>query len=134
MAPLGPLNSNRLTVRLDAERATQLEFYATQNPMTVRSYNQVLQEALDEFLERHTFAPGRRNLTVSLPEKAVERLNDLKESGFGSFDELIGGAVSSHAREMWREEREYHTLASDADKVRSRRHEIFSEWSRGNEK
>ena len=43
MAPLGPLNSNRLTVRLDPERATQLEYYASQNAMTVRSYNQVLQ-------------------------------------------------------------------------------------------
>ncbi len=134
MAPLGPLNSNRLTVRLDAERATQLEYYATQNPMTVRSYNQVLQEALDEFLERHTFTPGRSNLTISLPEKQMEKLNDLKENGFGSIDELINEAVSSQARKMWREEREYHALASDADKVRSRRHEIFSEWTRGNEK
>ena len=134
MAPLGPLNSNRLTVRLDPERATQLEYYASQNAMTVRSYNQVLQEALDEFLERNVFAPGRSNLAISLPERTMEKLNDLKENGFGSFDDLIAEAVSRHSRNVWQEERDYHTLASDVDKVRSRRHEIFSEWTRGNEK
>jgi hypothetical protein len=64
----------------------------------------------------------------------MEKLNDLKENGFGSFDELIAEAVSRHSRKVWQEEREYHTLASDVDKVRSRRHEIFSEWTRGNEK
>jgi len=49
------------------ERAAQLEYYASQNPMSVRSYNQVLQEALDELLERNVPVPGRRDLTISLP-------------------------------------------------------------------
>ena len=47
MAPLGPLTTNRLTVRLDPERAARLEYWATENPIKGKSYNQILQEALD---------------------------------------------------------------------------------------
>ena len=57
MAPLGPLTTNRLTVRLDAERAARLEYWATENPIKVKSYNQILQEALDEYLELKKKSP-----------------------------------------------------------------------------
>ena len=130
MAPLGPLTSNRLTVRLDPERAAQLEFYASQNPMTVRSYNQVLQEALDELLDRNVVSQGRSKLTISLPERAVIKLNDLKEKGFGSLDELIAGAISGHALTLMREESEYDTLVSGFSAVVSRRRTLFSDSGR----
>ena len=71
MAPLGNLTSNRLTVRLDPERAAQLEYYASQNPMSIRSYNQVLQEALDDLLKRTVPVPGRLDLTISLPDRTA---------------------------------------------------------------
>ena len=130
MAPLGTLTSNRLTVRLDPERAAQLEYYASQNPMSVRSYNQVLQEALDELLERNVPVPGRRDLTISLPDTAAKKLHELQERGFGSLDELISGAISAHARTLMREESEYDTLVSGFSTVVSRRRMLFSDSGR----
>ena len=41
MAPLGPLTTNRLTVRLDPERAARIEYWATENPLQIKSYNQL---------------------------------------------------------------------------------------------
>ena len=130
MAPLGPLTSNRLTVRLDPERAAQLEFYAIQNPMSVRSYNQVLQEALDELLKRNVPVPGRRNLTISLPDRTAKKLYELQERGFGSLDELISGSISAHARTLMREESEYDTIVSKFSTVASRRRMLFSDSGR----
>ena len=49
MAPLGPLTTNRLTVRLDPERAARIEYWASENPLRIKSYNQLVQEALDEY-------------------------------------------------------------------------------------
>ena len=57
MAPLGPLTSNRLTVRLDPERAARLEYYASLNPMKVRSYNQMMQKALSNSEMQMTKTP-----------------------------------------------------------------------------
>ena len=130
MAPLGILTSNRLTVRLDPERAAQLEYYASQNPMSVRSYNQVMQKALDELLERNAPTPGRRKLTISLPEKTANRLYDLQERGFGSLDELISGSISAHALTLMREESEYDTIVSKFSTVASRRRMLFSDSGR----
>ena len=130
MAPLGPLTSNRLTVRLDPERAAQLEFYAIQNPMSVRSYNQVLQEAMDELLKRNVPVPGRRNLTISLPDRTAKKLYELQERGFGSLDELISGSISAHALTLMREESEYDTIVSKFSTVASRRRMLFSDSGR----
>ena len=130
MAPLGTLTSNRLTVRLDPERAAQLEYYASQNPMSVRSYNQVLQEALDELLERNVPVPGRRNLTISLPDRAAKKLYELQERGFGSLDELLSRAISAHAQTLMREESEYDTMVSGFSTVASRRRVLFSDSGR----
>ena len=130
MAPLGPLTSNRLTVRLDPERAAQLEFYAIQNPMSVRSYNQVLQEALDELRKRNVPVPGRRNLTISLPDRTAKKLYELQERGFGSLDELISGSISAHALTLMREESEYDTIVSKFSTVASRRRMLFSDSGR----
>ena len=55
MAPLGPLTTNRLTVRLDPERAARIEYWASENPLRIKSYNQLVQEALDEYIDRNTF-------------------------------------------------------------------------------
>ena len=89
MAPLGPLTTNRLTVRLDPERAARIEYWATENPLQIKSYNQLIQEALDEYLDRHTVSPTHDTLTVKIPQKVREKLNDLviasvvKSSGVG---------------------------------------------------
>ena len=98
--------------------------------MSVRSYNQVLQEALDELLERNVPVPGRRDLTISLPDKATKKLYELQERGFGSLDELISGAISAHARTLMREESEYDTLVSGFSTVVSRRRMLFSDSGR----
>ena len=42
MAPLGPLTTNRLNVRLDPERAARIEYWATENPLKIKSYNQLM--------------------------------------------------------------------------------------------
>ena len=44
MAPLGPLTTNRLTVRLDPERAARIEYWATENPLKIKSYNQAAED------------------------------------------------------------------------------------------
>ena len=79
MAPLGPLTTNRLTVRLDPERAARIEYWATENPLKIKSYNQLIQEALDEYLDRHTVSPTHDSLTVQIPQKVREKLHDLQE-------------------------------------------------------
>ena len=58
MAPLGPLTTNRLTVRLDPERAARIEYWASENPLRIKSYNQLVQEALDEYIDRNTPSPN----------------------------------------------------------------------------
>ena len=93
MAPLGPLTTNRLTVRLDPERAARIEYWATENPLKIKSYNQLIQEALDEYLDRHTVSPTHDSLTVKVPQKVREKLHDLQEDGYGNIDQIVSEAL-----------------------------------------
>ena len=72
MAPLGPLTTNRLTVRLDPERAARIEYWASENPLRIKSYNQLVQEALDEYIDRNTPSPNEKILNVKIPEILVQ--------------------------------------------------------------
>ena len=74
MAPLGPLTTNRLTVRLDPERAARIEYWASENPLKIRSYNQLIQEALDEYLDRHTVSPTHDSMNVKIPQRSHKYL------------------------------------------------------------
>ena len=69
MAPLGPLTTNRLTVRLDPERAARLEYWATDedNAVKIKSYNQILQNALDEYLDRNTASSTEGAIPITIP-------------------------------------------------------------------
>ena len=98
MAPLGPLTTNRLTVRLDPERAARIEYWATENPLKIKSYNQLIQEALDEYLDRHTVSPTHDSLTVKVPQKVREKLHDLQEDGYGNIDQIVSEALLQQAR------------------------------------
>ena len=89
MAPLGPLTTNRLTVRLDPERAARLEYWATENPIKIKSYNQLIQEALDEYLDRNTASPTEGSVSITMPEKVRDKLHNLQEHGYGSIDQLV---------------------------------------------
>ena len=71
MAPLGPLTTNRLTVRLDPERAARIEYWASENPLRIKSYNQLVQEALDEYIDRNTPSPNERFLMLRFPKILV---------------------------------------------------------------
>ena len=60
MGKIKSLKSGRLTVRLDPERLAKLEYWVAENPLKSKSYNQVVQMALDEYLDRHTPSVNRQ--------------------------------------------------------------------------
>ena len=61
-------------MRLDSDRAARLEYWASENPLKIKSYNQIIQEALDEYLERNTTSSNESTLTVTIPPKSKEKL------------------------------------------------------------
>ena len=128
MAPLGPLTTNRLTVRLDSERAARLEYWATENPLKIKSYNQLIQEALDEYLDRHTVSPTHDNLTVKIPRKVREKLHDLQEDGYGNIDHIVSEAILQHSTAKYREEKDYQFLRNEVNTIANRKKMVFSDY------
>ena len=128
MAPLGPLTTNRLTVRLDSERAARLEYWATENPLKIKSYNQLIQEALDEYLDRHTVSPTHDNLTVKIPQKVREKLHDLQEDGYGNIDYIVSEALLQHSTAKYREEKDYQFLRNEVNTIANRKKMVFSDY------
>tara|TARA_B100000029_G_scaffold454136_1_gene480436 strand:+ start:99 stop:503 length:405 start_codon:yes stop_codon:yes gene_type:complete len=128
MAPLGPLTTNRLTVRLDSERAARLEYWAAENPINIKSYNQILQEALDEYLDRNTSSLNEATVPVTMPEMVKEKLHDLKEKGYGSLDYLVCQAIESYTNEKLKNEREYAMLSNEVSTMNNKRKMLFSDY------
>jgi hypothetical protein len=128
MAPLGPLTTNRLTVRLDPERAARIEYWATENPLKIKSYNQLIQEALDEYLDRHTVSPTHDSLTVKVPQKVREKLHDLQEDGYGNIDQIVSEALLQHSASKYREEKDYQFLRNEVNTMSNRRKMVFSDY------
>lgn len=128
MAPLGPLTTNRLTVRLDPERAARLEYWATENPIKVKSYNQILQEALDEYLDRNTASPTEGSISITMPGKVRDKLHNLKESGFGSIDYLVCEAIDKYSITKLKEEKEYQFLSNEVNTMSNSRKMLFSDY------
>ena len=128
MAPLGPLTTNRLTVRLDPERAARIEYWATENPLKIKSYNQLIQEALDEYLDRHTVSPTHDSLTVKVPQKVREKLHDLQEDGYGNIDQIVSEALLQHSTSKYREEKDYQFLRNEVNTMSNRRKMVFSDY------
>ena len=128
MAPLGPLTTNRLTVRLDPERAARIEYWAAENSLKIKSYNQLIQEALDEYLDRHTISPTHDLLNVKIPEKAREKLLDLQEDGYGNIDQIVSESIMQHATSKYREEKDYQFLRNEVNTMGNRRKMLFSDY------
>ena len=128
MAPLGPLTTNRLTVRLDPERAARIEYWATENPLKIKSYNQLIQEAVDEYLDRHTVSPTHDNLTVKIPQKVREKLQDLQEDGYGNIDHIVSEAILHHSTAKYREEKDYQFLRNEVNTIANRKKMVFSDY------
>ncbi len=128
MAPLGPLTTNRLTVRLDPERAARIEYWAAENSLKIKSYNQLIQEALDEYLDRHTISPTHDLLNVKIPEKVREKLLDLQEDGYGSIDQIVSESIMQHATSKYREEKDYQFLRNEVNTMGNRRKMLFSDY------
>ena len=131
MAPLGPLTTNRLTVRLDPERAARIEYWATENPLKIKSYNQLIQESLDEYLDRHTVSPTHDSMNVKVPQSVREKLQDLQEDGYGNIDQIVSEAILKHATSKYREEKDYQFLRNEVNTIGNRRKMVFSDY--GNE-
>ena len=90
MAPLGPLTTNRLTVRLDSERAARLEYWATENPLKIKSYNQLIQEAVAMEVaikdgSLHSFAGPIYNQAGELVVPAGQNADDGMLAGMGFY-------------------------------------------------
>ena len=128
MAPLGPLTTNRLTVRLDSERAARLEYWATENPINLKSYNQIIQEALDEYLDRNTVSPTNASIPITMPEKVRDKLHNLEEHGYGSIDQLVCEAVNKYSVIKLSEEKEYQFLSNEVNTIANSRKMIFSDY------
>ena len=128
MAPLGPLTTNRLTVRLDPERAARLEYWATENPINIKSYNQILQEALDEYLDRNTASPTEGAISVTMPGMVRDKLHDLTEKGFGSIDHLVCEAIEKYAITKLKDEKEYQFLNNEVGTMTNKRKMVFSDY------
>ena len=131
MAPLGPLTTNRLTVRLDPERAARIEYWASENPLKIKSYNQLIQEALDEYLDRHTVSPTHDLMNMKIPQRVREKLHDLQEDGYGNIDQIVSEAILQHANSKYREEKDYQFLRNEVNTMGNRRKMLFSDY--GNE-
>ena len=128
MAPLGPLTTNRVTVRLDPERAARIEYWATENPLKIKSYNQLIQEALDEYLDRHTVSPTHDSMTVKVPQKVREKLHDLQEDGYGNIDQIVSESILQHSTSKYREEKDYQFLRNEVNTISNRRKMLFSDY------
>ena len=128
MAPLGPLTTNRLTVRLDPERAARIEYWASENPLRIKSYNQLIQEALDEYIDRNTPSPNESILNVKIPQKSRDRLQGLQEEGYGSVDHLVSEAISHYSISKLREEKDYQFLRNEVNTMSNRRKMVFSDY------
>ena len=130
MAPLGPLTTNRLTVRLDPERAARLEYWATDedNAVKIKSYNQILQKALDEYLDRNTASSTEGAIPITIPGLVRDKLHDLKGKGFGSIDYLVSEAIEKYAMAKLKDEKEYQFLSNEVGTMTNRRKMIFSDY------
>tara|TARA_Y100001001_G_C7801053_1_gene236264 strand:- start:44 stop:529 length:486 start_codon:yes stop_codon:yes gene_type:complete len=130
MAPLGPLTTNRLTVRLDPERAARLEYWATDedNAVKIKSYNQILQNALDEYLDRNTASSTEGAIPITIPGLVRDKLHDLKGKGFGSIDHLVSEAIEKYAMAKLKDEKEYQFLSNEVGTMTNRRKMIFSDY------
>ena len=113
MNEIKPLKSERLTVRLDSERLTKLEYWASENPLKAKSYNQIVQTALDEYLDRHTPSATEELITVKVSRQAKARLYHLYEGGYGNIDTIVESSIQNHARAIFEEDREYKLLKSE---------------------
>ena len=128
MAPLGPLTTNRLTVRLDPERAARLEYWATENPIKIKSYNQLIQEALDEYLDRNTSSPTEGSISITMPEKVRDKLHNLQEQGYGNIDQLTCEAINNYSITKLKEEKEYQFLSNEVNTIANSRKMVFSDY------
>ena len=115
-------------MRLDPERAARIEYWATENPLKIKSYNQLIQEALDEYLDRHTVSPTHDNLTVKIPQKVREKLNNLQEDGYGNIDHIVSEALLQHSTAKYREEKDYQFLRNEVNTIANRKKMLFSDY------
>ena len=123
-----PLKSERLTVRLDSERLAKLEYWASENPLKAKSYNQIVQNALDEYLDRHTPSATEELITIKLSRQVKARLYNLYEYGYGSIDSIVESAIWGHARTVLEEDREYKLLKNEIQMLEDSQPYVRKGW------
>ena len=88
----------------------------------------MIQEALDEYLDRHTVSPTHDSLTVKIPQKVREKLHDLQEDGYGNIDQIVSEALLQHSTSKYREEKDYQFLRNEVNTIANRRKMVFSDY------
>jgi hypothetical protein len=88
----------------------------------------LIQEALDEYLDRHTVSPTHDSLTVKVPQKVREKLHDLQEDGYGNIDQIVSEALLQHSASKYREEKDYQFLRNEVNTMSNRRKMVFSDY------
>ncbi len=127
-----PLKSQRLTVRMDPERAAKLEYAVQTSGGRFTTYNQLMAAALDEWLDRHTYSAGSAELTVKLPERGgMDLLHEMREDGFGDFDFLVTSAIAGYSNTIYEAEKEHDELRSEANLRRQSRRRGLNSLSSG---
>ncbi len=101
---------------------------STENPINLKSYNQIIQEALDEYLDRNTVSPTNASIPITMPEKVRDKLHDLEEHGYGSIDQLVCEAVNKYSIIKLSEEKEYQFLSNEVNTIANSRKVVFSDY------
>jgi len=126
------LKSERLTVRLDPERAARLEYAVRDSGGRFTTYNQLMVAAIDEWLDRHTYSAGSAELTVKLPARGgMDLLHEMREDGFGDFDFLVANAIAGYSNTIYEAEKEHDELRSEANLRRQSRRRGLDSLSTG---
>ena len=128
MGKIKSLKSGRLTVRLDPERLAKLEYWVAENPLKSKSYNQVVQMALDEYLDRHTPSATEEIITVKISRQAKARLYHMYEGGYGNIDAIVESSIWSHARGVFEDDREYKHLRAELQMIDDAPPYVRKEW------
>ena len=96
--------------------------------LDISIYNQLIQEALDEYLDRNTTSPTEGSISVTMPEKVRDKLHNLQEHGYGSIDQLVCDAINRYSIIKLNEEKEYQFLSNEVNTVANRRKIVFSDY------
>ena len=99
-----PLNSQRLTVRLDPNIIDNMAQLMQEHPFKYQSHNDLVRQALDEYMALRVDSPGESLTPVKMPQKIRARLQRMIENGYGNASQIITAALRHYSQFLLEEE------------------------------